>query len=301
MAAGDPGGVPWHLGFPLAASVLYVVGVMFVKRTSDLGVDFWRATFVANIAGALAFLCLFPLGGTIPALSLFWQPALIALLFILGQGLSFLALKRGDVSVATPVMGVKVVIVAILATVLLREMPSLKFWIGAGLSSLALFLLNQSGEKRHHDVGFTIIVSVIAAACFALFDVLVQKWSPVWGPGPGCFLPIMFGFVAVFSLALIPFFEAPLRKIPRSAWPPLSMGALFIALQGLFMVTGIAIYGDATAANIVYSSRGLWSVAAVWLVGHWFLNKEQHLSRTTLAWRLTGAAVLMIAVLMVLV
>ena len=65
-------------------------------------------------------------------------------------------------------------------------------------------------------------------------------------------------------------------------------------------ITPISIYGNATTANVLYSSRGLWSVVAVWAVGHWFSNREQHLGARVLVWRLLGAVLLMIALLIVL-
>jgi hypothetical protein len=71
-------------------------------------------------------------------------------------------------------------------------------------------------------------------------------------------------------------------------------------MQGLAFLTSIAIYGRATSANVLYSSRGLWSVVAVWAVGHWFANREQHLGARVLGWRLVGAILLMMALVMVL-
>ncbi len=65
-------------------------------------------------------------------------------------------------------------------------------------------------------------------------------------------------------------------------------------------ITSISIYRHATTANVLYSSRGLWSVVAVWGIGHWFTNREQHLGPRVLAWRLVGAILLMAALLMVL-
>jgi hypothetical protein len=64
--------------------------------------------------------------------------------------------------------------------------------------------------------------------------------------------------------------------------------------------SSISIYRHATSANVLYSSRGLWSVVAVWGIGHWFANREQHLGAWVLAWRLVGAILLMAALLMVL-
>ena len=78
-------------------------------------------------------------------------------------------------------------------------------------------------------------------------------------------------------------------------------GRRLFAVQGLTFITSISIYRHATTANVLYSSRGLWSVVAVWGIGHWFANREQHLGARVLAWRLVGAILLMAALLMVLV
>jgi hypothetical protein len=68
----------------------------------------------------------------------------------------------------------------------------------------------------------------------------------------------------------------------------------------LLFVTPIAIYGNATMANVLYSARGLWSVVAVWLVGHWFGNRERHLAGDALVWRTVGATLLLAAIVIVL-
>jgi hypothetical protein len=82
--------------------------------------------------------------------------------------------------------------------------------------------------------------------------------------------------------------------------PWLAAGATCFAVQGLMFITSIAIYRHATSANVLYSSRGLWSVVAVWAIGHWFANREQHLGARVLVWRFIGAVLLMAAILMVL-
>jgi len=48
-----------------------------------------------------------------------------------------------------------------------------------------------------------------------------------------------------------------------------------MALQSFSLVSGVAAYGDATAMNVVYRARGVWSVAAVWLTGHWFAKMRE--------------------------
>ena len=103
---------------PLGAAMLYVVAALLIKRSNDLGVGPWRTLFVSNLTGGLVFLTLLPFGGAFPV-ELLWQPAVGAILFFFAQLFNYLALQQGDVSVATPVLGIKIVLVA-LFSVLLR-------------------------------------------------------------------------------------------------------------------------------------------------------------------------------------
>lgn len=282
---------------PLLAALVYVVGALLAKRSAECGVGVWRTAFISNLISAFLFALLLPFGGTLHP-DLLWQPALVAVFYLLGQLLNFLALQQGDVSVATPVMGLKIILVAGFTTLLLTSGVSVKLWVAAGLSSLSIALLNRPDGTQHHHVGTTILYAGSSATMFAIFDVLVQKWSPAWGLGR--FLPVMLGFTALFSLVLVPFFHAPLREIPRAAWPWLLGGCGFIGLQSLIFVSAIAHFGGATTANVIYSSRGLWSVVGVWAIGHWFSNREQHLAASVLRWRLAGAVLMMAAIALVL-
>jgi drug/metabolite transporter (DMT)-like permease len=289
---------PWHLLIPLTSAMIYVVGAMLLKRSAGLGVGVWRTAFISNLIAALVFQPLLLLGGNWQPLAEYWQPALVGLLFLAGQLLTILSLSKGDVSVATPVLGVKIILVAIFVTVVLGQPPKGTLWLAAGLSMAAIALLNFSQGARHHHVGVTVLSAGGAAASFALFDVLVQKWGPAWGPGR--FLPVMLWFVALYAFAFVPMFSHPLREIPRGAWPWLLGGSGFVALQSVLFVWYLARHGNATAANVVYSSRGLWSVVAVWLVGHWFHNLEREQGGSVMRWRLAGAILMMLAIGLVL-
>lgn len=288
----------WHLIFPFLSSLLYVLGVLLLKRAVDFRVGVWRTSFVSNVVAALVFLVLLPMGGEV-LWGLMWQPALVALLFFAGQVLTFLALDRGDVSVVTPAMGVKTVCVAWFSTLLLGVTLPWQLWASAVVSFLAIALLNKQGKLTvQPGLWLTLSYALAAAVAYALFDVLVQKWSPAWGAGR--FLPIMFGFCALLSLGFVPLFKAPLSQIPRAAWPWLMGGAMCVAVQAISLITTMAVFGDATAVNVIYSARGLWSVVAVLLVGHWFHNQEQKLEKTVLKWRLMGAGMMTVAIVVTL-
>jgi len=284
---------------PLIAGIGYAISALVIKRASELGVGVWRTAFVANLVGALIFQPLWLLGGNLPA-DLWWQPLVVGMLFTVGQWLSFTAIDRGDVSVVAPVLGLKILLVAILVTTFAGERLRWQLWAAAVLASLGIALLNQSGGRAaHHNVGRTIITAGLSAAVFAVFDVLVQKWSPAWGLGR--FIPLVMGVSGVLSIAFVPRFRAPLSAIPRGAWPWLLVGSALLGVQSILFVSTVAHWGQAAPANVLYSSRGLWTVLLVWAFGHWVKSREQHLGRRVLTWRLAGAFLMMSAIVMVLV
>lgn len=285
---------------PLACALLYVIGALAVRRASALGVGVWRTSFISNWAIALLFVPVwFRLGGRLHPPADYWQPVVTALLFFGGQAFTFLALRHGDVSVITPVMGTKVILVALFSSLLrVGEVP-FQWWLGALLSTAAIGLLHLGGELHRRNVGPTVLLAFASAASFSLGDVLMQKWVPVWGLGS--YFPPMFLFVGLLSCAFMPFFRAPLRALDAAALRWVAPGALLLALNNAGIVLALVIVGSATVVNIVYSVRGLFSVLLVWSIGHWFASEEKHLSGGVLGLRLLGAALMVAAIVLVLV
>ncbi len=284
---------------PLLAAVSYAGGVVVIKRASDLGAGVWRTAFVSNLLAVAAFQPLLLLGGQVHW-ALWWQPAIVAVCFVLGQWLTFIALDRGDVSVATPVMGLKILFVALLSAAISGATLRWQLWTAAVLATAAVALLNSGGRQvAHRNVGWTVIAAGSVAVVFALFDVLVQMWSPVWGLGR--FLPVMMIFSGVLSFGYAPMFRAPLSALPPGAWPWLLGGGGLLALQSILFVSAIAHWGHAATANVLYSSRGLWTVVMIWSVGHWVHSREQQLGGRILGGRLAGALLMMAAIALVLV
>jgi drug/metabolite transporter (DMT)-like permease len=287
-----------YLFLPLLSSLLYVVEALFLKQATGHRIGVWRTTFICNWLTAFLFLGLWPLGGTIPDGFLFWQPAVVALLFVAGQIFTFMALEQGDVSVATPVMGTKVILVALFMTMIIPETVPVKLWVAASLSFLGVVFLNRQGKGgRHPHLTTTIGFAMKATVAYALFDVLVMKWAPQWGLGR--FLPIMMGMAGLYSLIFIPMFRKPLREISRPAWKILLLGAFFIGMQAIILISTLAVFGDGTSVHVVYSTRGVWSVLAVWGVGSWFGNSERLLGAEMMRWRLLGAGLICAAVVLV--
>lgn len=292
---------PLHLLVPAACAFLYVLAALALKRAAVLGVGVWRTSFVANWMLFLAFVPWWlARHGVAHALADYWQPAVSALAFLGGQLFIFLAIDRGDVSVTTPVMGTKVILVALLSNLLHAGTVPLRWWIGAIASAGAVLLLHvgEPGARPGH-VPRAVALATTSAALYSLSDVLLQKWVPAWGAVD--YVPPMFLFTAVYSFGFVAFFRAPPPAASRRAWNWVLLGAALLAVNNAGIVLAIGAWGDATAVNILYSARGLVSVVLVWAIGHWFHNEERHLARRVLGFRLAGAALMLGAIVLVLV
>lgn len=290
---------PIYLLLPLVAAIVYAVGALALKRALFFGLGVWRLTFLCNLAMGFLFLPLLALGGADHPSGRWYQPVVVALVFFMGQTFTFLALQKGDVSVATPVMGIKVILVAFFSTLLVKEPVSSQLWGAACLTTLGIVLLQAGSAVERRLVFPTVALAATSAATFALSDVLVQRWAPLWGIGH--FLPLMFGYLAVFSFGFVPFFSGPIWPLPRGGRGWVAAGAFLLALQALILAVTFGVFGKATAVNIVFSSRGLMSVLLVWLAGHWFTSAEQHLGGRVLGRRLCGASLLVGAIVLTLV
>lgn len=276
--------------------MVYPLATLFLKRALDGGADLWGSLALNFWVMALVFLLVAPLDATPVPWDLWWQPALVGLLSFAGQSFGFKAISSGDLTVATPAMGSKVLLVAILTVALLGLEVPLLWWVAAGLSFAAVLLLQGGPSASRRNVWTTLTWSLAAATSFALGDVLIQRWAASWG---------VFHFVAAFAsvtallaISLLPFARRPVFRFPRDAWTWLLPATLLMALQSLGLTVVIGLYGKAALANIVFSSRGLWSFLLIWFWGAWFGNREREAGGKTMSLRLLGAALMFIAVVL---
>jgi len=303
-----------HLLIPLLGSLLFVCSLILVKRASaavadeqgekttgkdsrDVEEDHLSpltTLFFANMFAALIFSAFWGLGGTIPGWTSLHQPFVVAVLYCVGLGITFLAISHGDVSIATPVLGVKVILVAILLAVTGTEDLPASMFVAAALASLGIALIQWTSRGHRHHVLLTIVLAVVAATMFAYCDLVIQRWAPAWGTGR--FLPIAFWFVGLLSLPLIPAVQwSLLRRREVAVW--LLPGACLMAMQAVCITFTLAIFGDAARVNVVYALRGMWAVGLAWLAGKIWGGGEAELTRTEIWQRLAGATLLTTAVI----
>lgn len=281
------------------AAFLYAVSSLFLKRGFQEGVGLLRTLFLGNTLMFLVvpYLALSP-GGTI-IWSDVYQPIVCGLFFFLGQTFTFVAIRSGDVSVVTPTMGAKVVFVGLVAALVFGREFSTVGWLAVILAGLAVGLLGltRSPEGGRKSVLISIGLASLACVFFAVSDNMVAELSGAFGGK--AFVSIVFVTAATASFGLIPFFRQPLRSIPGKGWFWVVAGGLLLAFQALLFNLALT-HGEATQANILYSSRGLWSVVLVAWVGRWFGNREGELPRWMIGTRMAGAFLVLLAIFLLL-
>ncbi|HTB64042.1 MAG TPA: DMT family transporter [Opitutales bacterium] len=289
---------PYFLLQPLLWSFGYAVSSLMLKRALDGGAGPLRIAFLNNIAIGIYFLPgLAMLPHPVDWKLLFW-PLVASGVYFVGQLSTFLAMRIGDVTVLTPVLGTKVVFVA-LFTFMLGAAPMLwTGWLAAILSATAVFLLGLSSWQDRKRLLQTALLGMTSAALYGRCDLIFQVHAHELGALP--FAGVMMFAVMLESFLLVPFFREPLRAIPRPAWPWAFWGSLLGAAQSGGMAYTLGVYGQAEAVNVVYSTRGLWSILLVWQVGPWFGNQERAVGGKVMVRRLAGALLLLVAVGLIL-
>jgi drug/metabolite transporter (DMT)-like permease len=265
-----------------------------LKRATERGVGPWRVTFLVNCTAAVCFAPWWFTGSAPFEWVHFWHAVIAGATFFVGQILTFLALNRGDVSITTPILGTKVILVAFLAVLFAGDRLTPQLWIAAFLTTAATALLGGELRANKERVLPSLVFGFSAALAYASTDVLQLNWAPAWGFAR--FAPTMFATVGLLSLGLIPFFHQPLSAMPRQSVAWNLGGGLLLSLQATGIAYCIAIYREVTLTNILYNTRGVWSVLLVWVAGSWFSNTERSVGSRIMARRLAGALLLLGAV-----
>lgn len=280
---------------PFCSSVLVVFGLLCLQRAQNRGVSTWTSMILVCWSSACVFPALTLLGGTMQPAGLLWQPVVIGGLFLGGQLLMFLAVARGDVSIAAPVLGVKVLIVPAASGFLVdQEMPA-RVWVAAAIAVAGIaFVQTRDATVDRSRIAASVGYALLGACAMTLFDLLIQRWAPAWGAG--YFLPIAFACAALLSLAFVPLADRPSELKRLGVLRPLAWGALLMAIQAIGMTLTLGLFGDATRVNIVYSLRGLWGVVLTWVFAQQVSTAGLAPSHRTMVLRLIGAALIGLSV-----
>ena len=285
---------------PLASAVLYAMAALCLKIALGRGVTTWSVLFFSNMVLGLFFLPLVFFGTDGWNVAAAPWAVLAGFLFFLGQVGTFRSLQSGDVSIATPALAAKVVFVALLSLLVPGSRPDPDLWLAVALTMAGMILLHRGPRPAASRPLATLAWALFAAFSFAAADIVVQVFAPQ--AGFTLFMPVMFGSVAAMALPLLwPHVIRPKRRGPATgarSW--MAAGVTLLGLQALGMGTAIGLYGDATGANVVYGSRGLWSLLFLALFARALGIEDSVFDRRTLVLRVLGAIFILGAVALVM-
>lgn len=237
-----------------------------------------------------------------------WMPPLAgsALTYLLGQAAVFAALKRIDASQLAPLLGLKIAVIAVLATFVLRQPLSAQQWLAVAISGLAVAILQRSGHLAHAVAPWTVLGAVIAIClCFAVSDLyIIALIDAVQGSGAVAGMPATgtasrlqaggFAMAATYVLCgmiALPFVGRVARGRSGGWGAAAQYAAAWLAsMAGLYICFGLVgpVFG-----NILQSTRGIMAVglgAALASLG-WH-DLEQPVDRQTLFRRVVAAAMM---------
>lgn len=286
---------------PAGSALAYVLAAIFIKKAIGNGCTQAALNLAVNLLPAVAFQFFWLLARDVNWMQ-GWKPLVCGGTFLLGQVFTLLSWKSGEVSVTTPLLGTKVVFTAAFSALVFGQILEPQWWLGALACSLGVLLVTGATPRAllprllRRDALF----SLGAAAMFGLTDVLVQRWTP--DLGVPAFVATMFGVTGLASIAIfVPQMRGGLAEAPVPALPALAAGAVLYSFQILGMAIALGLHASATAVNVVYGSRAVWSVALTWVLARRLRTDELNEPRDVMIRRLVGAALVFGAVLAVLV
>ncbi len=283
-----------HLLLPLFAAIIYSLASLFFKQGYQRGATAAQTFHISNLVGGVFFLPLWIWGGSIPLVDL-WHPALVAGLICIAGYTMFAAIRLGDVSLVTPLMGTKVIFVA-LALVWTGEAMTTGLWVASLLTPVGIFLIGFKDFAKARTGGRAVLFAIFSSLMFGVSDVIMQNWALSYGRF--AFLGAVAGFIGLISLAILTATRWRGMKTAPGVLRPAIIGGLVLSVQGMMMGYALGFFHDAGRVNIVYGIRGLWSLVLVWLIGRWFGNDERHQSHDALGWRLAGTILLTVAIVL---
>jgi drug/metabolite transporter (DMT)-like permease len=230
-----------------------------------------------------------------PPAGVYLRPLLGASFYYLaGQAGLFLALKRTVASRIAPLLGLKILILALIAVAWYGQVFTVAQWGAVLMSVSAAFLLNRSGGSIPWQS-----LAWILFTCFGyvLSDLEIKNMMDAFSY-MGLFNATIFCTSASYvlcgaaSLGLLPFLEQKDWRTWAGA-APFSL-AWFLAmffLYGCFAVIGV-VFG-----NIVQSTRGVISIfLGMGIARMGFLHLEDHVPRAILLRRIAAALMMTAAI-----
>jgi drug/metabolite transporter (DMT)-like permease len=240
---------------------------------------------------------------TSPPVRLFAVPLALSVgFYLLGQSSLFAALKRVEASRMAPLLGLKIVMLAVIVSFVLGHVLDTRQWLAVALSVAAAVML-QAGRGAVPSQAFGFVLA--CCLCFAIADIYIIRLIDGLQAGAmtssvvisrlhagGLAMTLTYGLCGLLFVPLV----VGLRPYTRTDWVAASQyaSAWLLSMVGLYCCFGLVgvVFG-----NILQSTRGVMSVAIGAALAHLGWHElEQRIDRATLLRRLAAALLMTAAI-----
>lgn len=258
-------GVVFGFAAAFLQSLSYLCSRLFMARHNN---DIVKLLAISHILmGIMSIpLAFFLLPETMPAVSVYLSSLLImSIFYLLGQFFLFSAIIKFEPSLVSPLLGVKILILAIISSFLHQNLNLWK-WLAVILSLVSVFLISYSGKRIQWKC---IVLVLLASVCYCLSDLggksTVDKFSFL-GLLHRSSLSVAFCYILCGIFGLITLLLTP-RNTSKDTWIysvpfAVSWFAAMIFLFACFALIGV-VFG-----NVIQSTRGIISILLAVLVSY---------------------------------
>jgi hypothetical protein len=278
---------------PLIGAALHPFLGVFIQRCSRGGLGLTLIVAVSNLITAAIFAAYLKPQGGWGIHGKDWLAVLNGILFFMGQWFSARSLKGGDLAVHSSAMGVKLIIVAALATAVGLE-TSRPFLIPAAvMACVSVYMVAGGTLAGWREHGSTVGFTLLACVFFGIND-FMTGWQAHHIGGPR-WLVILFATSGVLSLGLLSFRIPQVKALAHSGnvkWFLVAAG-LTLGVQALIVNIAFSEFRQPTLSNVAYSTRGVMAVIFLWCLG-------QRKTGGLFAKQIAGAVLMVIALILAL-
>jgi drug/metabolite transporter (DMT)-like permease len=283
------------LGFlaALFQSISYLCTRLFIKRhKNDIGTLLALSHIIMGIISVILVFIMLP--KNMPEFSSYMLSLLGSSgFYLLGQFFLFTALIKSEASRVSPLLGMKVIILALIGFVFLHQHLCFAQWVAVVVCSFSLFLLSNSGGKLHRS---SLILIILACFAYCFSDIGIKALVDHFK-----YLGLFHG--AIFSAALcyivcgivgLLFILLQPHNTSKDTWL-YSLPFAFSWLIAMICLFSCFALIDIVFGNILQATRGIISIVFGYLIAHFgFERLETKITRTVFIKRIL-AAVLMLA------
>lgn len=310
-------GIILGLSSALSSSLAYLASRRFTVRHAahETEQPRWRGPLrlmvcshvCLSVICGVAYLFLSPRGAEAQPADWGWAittTVFVALFYLTGNTLLFFALRLTDASRVAPLLGFKIVLLALVTQFILNDPLALQQWLAVILATAAAIMLGSSGGRLPYK---TIALAAGSCAGFVCSDVFIRMMVRAWLPGgmdvadadagqrvlasiQG--MTLVYVWCGVLAVAILPVARPSKAEHWRGALP--YAGFWLMAMVGLF--SAFALVGI-VLGNILQSTRGLMSIVLGVLVvklGHHHI--ESHAPLKVVIQRSIAAAMMLGAI-----